>query len=284
MLRPRSPAVTAAVAGHYDELDALYRAVWGEHVHHGLWWTGHESSARATRNLVDLVVQRAAVRPGARVVDVGCGYGATARVLAREHGASVRALTVSGAQHAHARGLPRRAGDPDYELSDWLANVEGDGRADAVIAIESIAHMGDKARALRECARVLRPGGRLVVCDWLTAERPGRLARQALLQPICREGRLPSMGSAREYADLMRSAGLVVDGFEDLSRRVRRTWRLCLARAARELARSPEARQLALDRASTERLFALSLVRIPVAYTTGAMVYGVLSAHVPRPG
>ena len=42
------------VAGHYDELDAVYREIWGEHVHHGLWRTGRESVAEATHALADL--------------------------------------------------------------------------------------------------------------------------------------------------------------------------------------------------------------------------------------
>ncbi|RZM06556.1 MAG: SAM-dependent methyltransferase, partial [Sphingomonas sp.] len=51
MIVPRTPQAAADVAVHYDELDAIYRAVWGEHVHHGLWRTGRESSAEATVTL-----------------------------------------------------------------------------------------------------------------------------------------------------------------------------------------------------------------------------------------
>ena len=76
-----------------------------------------------------------------------------------------------------------------------------------MVAIESLSHMADKERAIAECARVLRPGGRLVVCDWLSAEHPSRRARKLLLEPICREGRLPSMASVGEYVELMRAAG-----------------------------------------------------------------------------
>jgi tocopherol O-methyltransferase len=43
MIVPREPQTGEDVAGHYDELDHVYREVWGEHVHHGLWRTGRES-------------------------------------------------------------------------------------------------------------------------------------------------------------------------------------------------------------------------------------------------
>ena len=42
----------AGVASHYDDLDAFYREIWGEHVHHGVWHTGRESDLEAAENLV----------------------------------------------------------------------------------------------------------------------------------------------------------------------------------------------------------------------------------------
>ena len=67
-------AVTPAdVARHYDELDPFYRELWGEHVHHGYWTSRGETAAAATENLVTLVAERLALRPGALVGDIGCG-------------------------------------------------------------------------------------------------------------------------------------------------------------------------------------------------------------------
>ena len=94
--------LAADVADHYDELDATYRDLWGEHVHHGLWLTGTETPETAVRQLVELVAEHARVGPGRRVCDVGCGYGATARMLQREYGARVSGITLSPAQYAHA--------------------------------------------------------------------------------------------------------------------------------------------------------------------------------------
>src|SRR3954464_7954151 len=89
----------ADVAAHYDELDYFYRDVWGEHVHHGLWRTGKESRAEAVRQLVEVVADAAELKRGERVCDIGCGYGATARLLAAEWGVTVQAITVSPAQY-----------------------------------------------------------------------------------------------------------------------------------------------------------------------------------------
>lgn len=276
MILPRGGHDPASVATHYDVLDRFYRELWGEHVHHGLWAQGvHTSPERATRALLDRVIARAGLRPGATVCDVGCGYGGTARVLVREHGARVTALTISRAQWQEARA---RGGGPSYLLRDWLENGVAPESCDAVVAIESLSHMADKARAFAECARVLRPGGRLVVCDWLAAERPAAWEERLLLEPICREGRLPSLASAHEYRDLMAAAGLAVEGWEDVSREGRHTWAVVGRRALRRLACDREARRLLLGPQNPDRAFAFSLIRIPLAYTTRSMRLGILVA------
>jgi len=275
-----SQADVAAVAAHYDRLDELYREAWGEHVHHGLWLTGDETVERAAVQLAERVIAAAEIEPGDAVCDVGCGYGATSRMLAREHGARVTAFTVSSGQFAEAQGAARPDDEIRFELRDWLRNDTADESQDAVVAIESIAHMADKAAVFGQCARVLKPGGRLVVCDWLEGEQPAPWQRRLLLEPICREGRLPGMLTSAGYAEQARAAGLEVESSTDLTRNVSRTWRLVAARAARLLARERRFRRLLLE-PDGERAFALSLARIPLAYRTGAMRYGMLVARRP---
>ena len=103
MISAAPPPTIADIARHYDEIDPFYRELWGEHLHHGLWATGEEEPEQAVLQLIDLVVDAAAIGPEDRVCDVGCGYGATARVLASRVGAIVTGVTVSTTQHAYAR-------------------------------------------------------------------------------------------------------------------------------------------------------------------------------------
>ena len=265
----------ASVASHYDDLDRFYRDVWGEHLHHGLWLDGKEDTATAVRQLVDAVATRACAA-GARVCDVGCGYGGTARILTEEYGATVTALTISREQFEHARAQNGAAANPEFLLRDWLANDLPAGSFDSVIAVESLAHMVDKAAFFREAHRVLRPGGRLVVCAWLVAERPRRWQVHRLLLPICREGRLAGMGSACEYRELLAGAGFIEEEFHDWSRQVRRTWSVCAVRLLRRLLTRADYRRFLLDSRQTNRMFARSLFRIWLAYRCGVMRYGLL--------
>jgi len=261
-----------AVSEHYDSLDRWYQTIWGEHVHHGLW----PAPGDPAEHLSDHVADQARIGPGARVADAGCGYGATARRLGRERGASVVGYTLSAAQAQVAAADP--VAGVEVRVGDWLKNDLPDASCDAVIAIESVSHMPDPGAVFAEAARVLRPGGRLVVCDWLARERRSGWRDRLLLEPICREGRLPAMGTATEYGALLARAGLRVESFADESRRVSRTWTICLRRTAVLLAHDPEARAFLLSADNPDRIFALTMLRILAAYGTRAMVYGIFVA------
>ena len=276
MIEPRSPQSVQAVAEHYDELDTFYRQIWGEHLHHGLWETGRETQSEAVEKLTLRVARAAQVGEGSQVCDIGTGYGTTARLMAERFGAQVTGLTVSPAQHAFATA--NTAGDnPRFLLRDWMANDLPSGAFDACISIESSEHMPDKARFFSECRRVLKPGGRLVICAWLAAESPSDAEVRYLLEPICREGRLPGMGSATDYRAWFSDAGFELSDYADVSRQVRRTWQDSTWGMLRHAVSHRAAwRFLASD--ASNREFALSVPRIWIAYLVGAMRYGIFTA------
>jgi tocopherol O-methyltransferase len=281
MILPRTPMATSDVADHYDELDPFYREVWGEHVHHGLWRTGRESSAAAAEQLVAHVADAIQLGREERVVDIGAGYGATARFLATRYAARVTALTVSAAQYRVAMAAPLDPAAPQvrYLLRDWLANDLETGSADAALAIESTEHMDDKRAVFVEAHRVLRAGGRLAVCAWIAGDAARGWEVRHLLEPICREGRLAGMGTEAEYRALLTGAGFEVARAEDLSQAVKATWPRCARGVARRLMRDARYRRFLLSRASRNRVFALTLLRIWAAYETGAMRYVLFVGH-----
>jgi tocopherol O-methyltransferase len=265
------------VARHYDELDRFYREIWGEHVHHGLWRRGDETQEEAVCQLVELVAQEAAVGQGSSVCDIGCGYGATAQMLADELGATVTAITISPAQHAIA--CERNAGrtNPRFVLGDWLANDLPGGSFDSALAIESSEHMPDKAAFFAEAHRVLSPGGRLVICAWLSREAPTLRQQRWLLEPICREGRMPHMGTRSEYCGLAEAAGFSVGRYQDVTREIARTWPTIVGRFVVKLARQPAYLRFLVNQHAHNRIFALTIVRLWIAFRTGAMRYGIFT-------
>jgi tocopherol O-methyltransferase len=276
MILPKTPQTTAAVAAHYNDLDAFYREVWGDHVHHGYWATGRETPGEAANALVDLLADRLDLRPGLSLVDIGCGYGETARRLAATRGVDVTGLTVSAAQAGYAATKPAHGGRVEIAVGDWLANGFPAACFDRAYAIESSEHMPDKQRFFDEAYRTLRPGGVFGIYAWLSKTAPKPWEVRHLLEPICREGRLPSMGDEADYRAMAEAAGFTVELVSDISDQVRRTWSICLRRVVGKVAAEARYRRFLLERSAENRVFALTLGRLLLAYRTRSMRYCLL--------
>lgn len=282
MITPRRLVSGQDVARHYDELDAFYREIWGEHVHHGLWRTGEESPEQAALQLVERVVQEASIGPGSAVCDVGCGYGATARWLATTYQAPVTGLTLSPHQHRFAQMQTVSDGpSPTFLLQDWMQTELPASSFDATLFVESLAHMEDKPGALHRAFHVLRPGGKLAACVWLAAPDASAWECRFLLEPICHEGQLPGLPTADAYRRWLREAGFAEIRYDDISVNVQRTWTVVIGRVLRALVRRSDYRRYLLDHAQQNRGFALTLLRLWIAFRTGAFRYGLLSARKP---
>jgi len=270
-----------SVAGHYDRLDPFYRRLWGEHLHHGLWTAPTLSPERAVRGLVHRVAADAKMESGSRVCDVGCGYGAPARVWAHEYGAEVVGYTVSAIQHAYAQQRAEGPAAPTYRCRDILRNDLPPDCFDAVVVIESLTHTSDPVRVLQEGARVLRPGGRLVACVWMAAPEVTRVGRSLLLDPICEEGRLSGLPTATQLHRWTTHAGLDVHHLTDRTLQVRKTWTVVLRRLTVALWSDPAVRQRLLDASAPNRVFARTVLRIWIAQHLGVLRYGWLVAERP---
>jgi tocopherol O-methyltransferase len=278
VIASKRPISTADVADHYDELDGFYRDLWGEHVHHGLWANGQESPEQAVRQLVEVVAEHAALKPGSRVLDVGCGYGAAARLFAGRHGAKVTAITLSSAQYRYAKEL-EPGSNPTYLLGDWFTTEFSPESFDAAIAIESFEHMGDKLEFFHRAFQLLVPRGRLVVCAWLAREDVSRWQSRWLLEPICREGRIPHLLSAPELIAQAEAVGFTADRCQDLTQQVWRTWSTIIGRFSRRLLSNKQYQSFLLDGSRRNRVFALTIGRVWLAYRTGGMRYGIFQFH-----
>lgn len=266
------------VSGHYDRLDRFYRELWGEHIHHGLWTKPALTAHQAVRQLVRRVAEHAGLTDGHRVCDVGCGYGAPARLWSREYGADVLGFTVSEAQYAYANAQTSDGKTPEYRLQDFLDNDLPDNAFDAVVAIESLTHIRDQPAVLREAARLLRPGGRLVVCVWLADGAPSPWHQRWLLTPIIEEGRLSGLPTVTDIHRWTRKTGLNVRRLDDVTPLVRRTWTVVLRRFLWALFTDPNLLQLLLDVSESERVFARAIPRIWLAQHLGVLRYGWLVA------
>ncbi|MEZ5387457.1 MAG: class I SAM-dependent methyltransferase [Prosthecobacter sp.] len=271
------PTIDGA-ASHYDDLDQFYREIWGEHVHHGVWFTGRENDTEAAENLVKIVAELGRTGQGAEVCDIGCGYGATAKILAERYGANVTGMTISAVQLAYAQANNSVPGKTHLMQCDWYENKLPADHFDVVQTVESLEHMPDLPTFFRECYRVMKPGGRLVATAWMSCENPDAFARRHFIDAITREAQIAGVRPESEFRAAAEAAGFVNYQFKDYAPLVKHTWPLCALRTVKGLLTKPHYRSFLFSSRNPNRIFALTLFRIWLAYELGIQRYGVFSA------
>lgn len=191
-----------------DDADRFYYNIWGgEDIHVGLYADETVPIRTASRLTVEKMAACVDIKADTRVLDIGAGYGGSARYLASTYGCSVVCLNLSGVQNERNRARNREVGlDQKIEVIDASFDeipLE-DERFDLVWSQDAILHGPDKPKVFAEAARVLKPGGHLLFTDPMQAEGVERASLQAILDRI----HLESMGSVELYRKLAAQVGL----------------------------------------------------------------------------
>jgi tocopherol O-methyltransferase len=267
-----------AIQSHYDWATPMYRLLWGQHIHHGLW-ESDESPRQAQVQLIERLAEAVDIRAGSLVLDVGCGMGGTSIHLARSLGCQVTGLTLSPVQRAWARLAARLAGvgRQTHFLCQDAETLDGYARAfDVVWSVECTEHLFDKPAFFQRVAGWLRPGGHAAICAWLASAEPHSPENARQLYEVCEGFLCPSLGTAEDYQAWMSQAGLKPRAFVDLSEQVTRTWEICCRRVRRS-----GMRFIAQCAGTSMVRFVDRFETILNAYRTGAMRYGFFVAQAP---
>jgi SAM-dependent methyltransferase len=140
------------------------------------WRKWHAQIASFTRGATEAILEAAHLRPGQRVLDLASGVGDPALSIAAEVAPSgrVTATDLGSGMMSLAEELARKKGITNIEFRE--ANAEAlpflDGSYDVLTCRFGIMFFPDLAKALRECFRVLKPGGRATFVAWGKKEQP----------------------------------------------------------------------------------------------------------------
>ena len=143
---------------HYDIGDDLYAAMLDERMIYSCGYWQHASTLEAAQtDKLDLVCRKLALRPGMRVLDIGCGWGGAAQFAAERYGVEVIGVTVSRNQALAAktrcRGLPVTVLLADYR--------DLEGKFDCIYSLGMFEHVGPRnyGNFFRKIRSLLTPDG-----------------------------------------------------------------------------------------------------------------------------
>ncbi len=202
------------ISAHYDLGNAFYSAWLDRSMTYSsaLYETGANDLEAAQREKYRALARATDIRPGHRVLEVGCGWGGFAELLAAEFGCHVTALTISREQHAFATKRIADAGlseKVDVKLSDYRDET---GHYDRIVSVEMFEAVGERywPAFFKMMAARLEPGGRAGIQVITIQDRMFPAYRRTpdfIQRHVFPGGMLPPPGA---LADLGRRVGLPI--------------------------------------------------------------------------
>ncbi|KAJ7915658.1 delta-sterol C-methyltransferase [Mycena leptocephala] len=221
----RVDSYTDVVNGYYDGATELYEYGWSESFHFCRFYEGEAFAAALARQEYYLAAQMG-LRPGMRVLDVGCGVGGPARAIAHFADVEVVGLNNNEFQIQRARRYAKRAGLSDkvtFVVGDFMKLEEQFGKNyfDAVYAIEATCHAPTFEGVYGEIFKVLKPGGVFGVYEWCMTDKwdPSEPSHAALQHELELGNGIPEMRTIAAARKALQTVGFELQHDEDLADR-----------------------------------------------------------------
>ena len=230
---------SSRICAYYDQTWLDYRMLWlnsqNRAIHFGYWEKHTRSHAQSLLAMNRVLANSLGIRSGQRILDAGCGVGGSAIWLAKTYDVQVVGITPVASQvarahrHAHEQGV---ADQVSFEQQDYTHTAFPDASFDVVWAMESLCHAPEKRLVLAEARRLLRPGGRLGMLEYMRTSRPYTETDAALLHSWLSGWAIPDLASAQEWLEWIQEVGFhnvqLLDITSNVRPSLRRLYRLVI--------------------------------------------------------
>ena len=208
---------------YYDssETNCIYTTIWGgEYIHFGIYHQSDDSIAKASQRTVETIAETLRnITPNSRIIDLGAGYGGTARYFAQRYACSITCLNLSELQNRRNRQI-NQAQNLEHLIDVQQGSFENipdrDRSFDIVLSQDAMIHSGNRRRVLEEIRRVLKQGGELIFTDTLQSEN----CSPEILQPAFNRLQIKNAGSFQFYRRTLQELGFKEIKIVDLSENV----------------------------------------------------------------
>lgn len=277
----------AAIAHHYDVSNAFYALFLDPNMVYSCAYYQREDDSLQTAQLqkIDHILRKLALRPGERLLDIGCGWGALILRAAQRYGADATGITLSQKQFEYAQERILAAGLQDrcrVELVDYR-DVRGESVFDKISSVGMFEHVGlaNLPTYFSTIHRLLTPGGLVLNHGITTSDIDSRWvglgAGEFIEHYVFPEGELPHLSLVLKE---MAAAGLEVTDAESLRRHYARTcesWATALERNVERAVKEAGEKRV--------RIWQIYLAGCAYGFAQGWMnVYQLLAAKAVRGG
>jgi len=263
---------------HYDLVSPYYQMLWGKHIHHGYWIREDESKEKAQIQLIEHLAQAAGIRPGCRILDVGCGLGGSTIHLAKNYKAEVTGITISPVQVDMAR---KAAASEGANATFLLMNAETMRFAelfDVIWSVESVSHYQKISQFFSSAVRSLKPDGIIAMTDWFKKEDLEQRVHKEFIHPI-EKSMLVELRTMKDYEGWMSENGLQIIKSEILNKNCAKTWDICL-----DIIKDKTFWKLAAQNGAEFVNFLRGFRAMRAGFGSGNFTYGLLVAKAAFPG
>lgn len=215
------------VKTYYQNTRFDYRMVWGHPenlaMHFGYYDEHADKHRAALSNMNRAMADLVEVQAGEHVLDAGCGIGSASFWLEENRGAQVTGISIVPAHIEDCQRNARKRGSQNTTFleADFCKTPFPDATFDVVWACESQCHAERKIDFYREVYRILKPGGRLIVADYIRAGRPLPAHSETLLQGWLHPQAISDIDTQQEHAAHLQSAGFQPFEIKDVTPNVR---------------------------------------------------------------
>ncbi len=209
-----SQANTQTVIDYFNGTRVEYRLLWHTHrsysMHFGYYDEQHQSHDAAVSNMNQKLAKLAGITRADSVFDAGCGVGGSAFWLAEHIGCKVMGVSVVPRQVARAKQFAEQRHLKElvsFRVADYSDTGLVANSFSVVWGLESIVHAEDKRAVLNEAYRILKPGGRLIIAEYLLKEKPLTAWEQSWLSLWLKGWAMGSILTEKQYREIARQAG-----------------------------------------------------------------------------
>lgn len=209
---------------HYDDCYNDYLFAWCNKenlaLHYGYWDENTKSHHQALINKNQVLYDLAGISETDHVLDAGCGIGGSSIWMAKQHGNQMTAITISKQQTIHAAQHAKRQGvadKTDFQVSDFCQTPFADEYFDVIWGLESVCHALNKGDFLKEAFRLLRPGGRIVVCDGFITRREFSDDEWEDIVTCLNGWAVPNLCSRNEFTELLEQNHFTNINYKDIT-------------------------------------------------------------------